>query len=82
MPLIVMVLSHDTFSEGGRKTHLGCNHLDFAPERTFCGIKGAFALIGPESINEQWINQAGNELCQKCAKAALSELRQQAKAGE
>ncbi|QNO08724.1 hypothetical protein barba129C_phanotate83 [Rheinheimera phage vB_RspM_barba_12-9C] len=77
MPLIVMGLSHATFSEGGRKVHLGYNDCDFVPEKTFCGISGSFAFNGPESIDEQWINHGGIELCQKCAKAGINQLRQQ-----
>lgn len=51
----------------------------FVPEKTFCGISGAFAFNGPESIDEQWINHGGIELCQKCAKAGINQIRQQAK---
>lgn len=79
MPLILMGLSHATFSEGGRKAHIGYSDDDFVPEKTFCGISGAFAFVGPDTINENWINHGGNELCQKCAKSAIEKLRQQAK---
>lgn len=75
MPLIVMGLTHNTFSEGGRKAHLGYNDWDFVPEKTFCGIQGAFAFDGPENLDSDWINAGGNELCQKCANAALKHLK-------
>lgn len=84
MELVVMGLTHAHFSEGGSKAHIGFelgNHNSDSL-RTFCGIENVFCFMGPEVITEDWITYGGEELCKKCAKSALTHIRQQAKAGE
>jgi hypothetical protein len=66
--------SHNLFTEGGRKCHIGIdNKFDGIP---ICKREIGLFSLTLMSINEEWIKSGldSNNLCKDCAKKALSIL--------
>lgn len=74
MKLIPMGNTHYPFSGGGQKTHIGTD--DFSG-KTLCGIHASYFHADDDSVDMDWIETGGVELCKKCANIAKRLLERQ-----
>lgn len=73
--LFTYVVSHDLYSEGGKKSHLTKVENDI-DSKTLCGIFKPFSVT--MEINLKWLSQPDpdDEVCIKCKKIAKNILRE------